>query len=190
MCILWQETSEKKSYIRVLEPDTIHHSHFYFLPFRVAGHQTWSWVCWWEPWFWGCSGTWRCWQGSVPHPGRLPSPLGPRVQGAIKLLKYIQNVTPFRHQVFLNVTCIAMRTSGSLRSSLSPGIPNGAPPGKPAPPERLENATWITRVFCKCGHVYNFPITTKNVPGNPGNPPCAPPPACCLDSCSYTHRHT
>lgn len=33
---------------------------------------------WWRgPWFWDCSGTCWCWPGSVPRPGRQPSPQDP-----------------------------------------------------------------------------------------------------------------
>lgn len=57
----------------------------------------------------------------------------------MQLLKCIKPQGPAAQQYVIIFTCMAMRTSGSLNSSFSPGIPNGgAPPGKPAPPEGSE----------------------------------------------------
>lgn len=45
-----------------------------------GGLRTWNSAWKREPWFWGCSDTWRCLPDSEPHPGRRPSPQGPGVR--------------------------------------------------------------------------------------------------------------
>lgn len=72
VCNLWQETQWEKA-----TAEYWNWTWTLSALLRAAGRQTWSWVCWSGPWFWGCSGTWRCWRGSAPHPGMLPLPLGP-----------------------------------------------------------------------------------------------------------------